>query len=69
MAKRALRRHHLARMKAKAARIGKWYDIPNGWLHLHDHLAVCARFCCANPRRFGDLTMQERRYREIDNDF
>ncbi|HYH23699.1 MAG TPA: hypothetical protein VD995_34210 [Azospirillum sp.] len=45
--KRARRRRDLARMKAKAHRI--WPHDPNAHKGAN-HLAACARICCANPR-------------------
>lgn len=57
----ALRRHHLRRMKSKAASFGPTWEL------LYDHLASCSCHLCRNPRHSkllkGDdlLTMQERK--------
>lgn len=66
--KRAERRHHLDRMKAKARGLAGLYNGPgvNAFAKLYDHLAHCSGRCCGNPRRWADckreaLTMQERR--------
>lgn len=69
--KRAIRRHHKERMKAKARRLFKGTKCPDKYA---DHLAVCSCWMCGNPRhsRFGSrgekVTLQEkeadRRYRE-----
>ncbi len=42
---RALRRHHLERMKAKAASIGRKAKEAN-------HLAICSCHMCGNPRKW-----------------
>ena len=67
--KRAIRRHHKARMKAKAtAMLRSW---GSDWLqtrnigHWADNLAKCSCSMCGNPRRHGGgLTVQERRLAE-----
>lgn len=62
--KRARRRHDLARMKAKVRRA--WNQGPEAD-RFANHMAWCARGCCANPRRFwGELTMQEIRQNSRD---
>ena len=80
--KRAERRHHLRRMKAKAKRIAihqanhdpEYEDeILAGWLHHANHLACCSCSACGNPRRYdGEPTLQERRTahwrKEMDDD-
>lgn len=56
MKKRAIRRHHAKRMKAKAKRLG--YEAK-----LADHLAWCSCEACGNPRRHhGMRTVQELRF-------
>lgn len=67
--KRAIRRHHAERLKAKAKRriisrsfykeaskeaIGKYFQV---------HGTFCSGFCCGNPRRFfkDKLTIGEKR--------
>ncbi len=57
--KRALRRHHKARMKAKARRI--FPDDPEAH-HLADHMAFCRGMCCRNPRtHWHELPLKEER--------
>jgi hypothetical protein len=55
--KRASRRHHMRRMKAKAQRIQP--DKPHAEMDA-DHLASCSCTMCGNSRRhFGEPTRQE----------
>jgi hypothetical protein len=63
MSTRALRRHHEQRMKR---RVAGYYG---GYAH-HDprHVGriaharkLCSCWMCGNPRRLGELTLQERR--------
>lgn len=61
--KRAERRHHLKRMKAKARRIAA----VNGWPRIaerfYDVRTPCSCWMCGNPRRYlGEVTMQERKF-------
>lgn len=60
---RALRRHHVARIKAK--RSGYWggYEKTSRQLGiLAQTAAPCSCFACGNPRRyFGELTITELR--------
>ena len=59
---RAKRRHHLMRMKAKAARLGADRGLPGAYAKVYDHLAYCSCYGCGNPRRhFGRKRMPERR--------
>lgn len=61
--KRARRRGDLERMKAKAHRLFRKYNPEGNHRKLANHLAHCASWCCANPRRvFGQITLQERRF-------
>ena len=61
--KRAVRRADLARMKAKAHRIFGKYNPEGSHGKLANHLAHCAGFCCANPRRFyGKRTLKETQF-------
>jgi len=61
--KKDRRRRDVARMKAKAARIGREHGLPGNWRKLYNHLAVCSGYCCGNPRKwFDEPTMQERRF-------
>lgn len=64
--KRALRRAHLRRMKAKAEQI----FVPYGKSAAHarqlaNHLKICSCAMCGNPRRYAKgeerLTIQEKR--------
>lgn len=62
--KRAERRHHLDRMKAKARRIFLRFNRDDARRpeKLANHLAFCSRLCCSNPRKhFGQPTLQEKR--------
>jgi hypothetical protein len=55
--KRAIRRHHLRRMKAKARKVYPWCSVPQKHAN---HLAVCSCPGCGNPRRhFGERTRRE----------
>ena len=61
--KRARRRRHHRRMKAKARRV---------YPHDHaakaaNHLKVCSCWMCGNPRRYGETPIAERRSGEGDN--
>ena len=65
MSKRALRRHHKARMKQRARKVAKiWGGVPLNHLDKHaDHLAMCSCEMCGNPRRHhGERTIQELRW-------
>lgn len=60
MQDRSVRRHHLQRMKARAAKIGK----RQGWIRSKilcaEHMASCSCWMCGNPRKyFGEPTIQE----------
>jgi len=48
MARRALRRFHSRRMKAKAKRV--YPDWPKSY-KVADYLACCSCYCCGNIRR------------------
>lgn len=50
--KRALRRHHKQRMKAKAIRVYYFHTPENAIKHA-DHLKVCSCYGCGNPRHYG----------------
>lgn len=66
--KRAERRHHRDRMKAKARRIASQsaHLDPDNFSKLHDHLAYCSCHMCGNPRKhWNELTMQERRQEAV----
>ena len=62
MSKRAERRHHLSRMKAKAIRIFPTLD-PKQAIKWANHLKMCSCQGCCNPRRSGyiknEVTRQE----------
>lgn len=57
MSKRALRRHHLARMKAKARKALPHH--PNAE-QFANHLKMCSCHMCGNPRKWWNAkTLQE----------
>jgi hypothetical protein len=61
--KRAQRRHHLIRMKAKARRVFACYRNEMDLKHferLANHLAHCRKPCCNRPRRYEGVTLQEK---------
>lgn len=63
--KRALRRHHLKRMKKKAEYISKsvWGLDGNVLNKSYNHLKTCSCLMCGNPRKyFGEKTLQERKF-------
>ncbi len=68
--KRALRRHHAKRMKAKAKMVAKlwWgFDDPrdiNLAIKWADNLCPCSRWCCGNPRKWW----KERTRKELESD-
>ncbi len=62
MSKRALRRHHRARMVTRAKRIflnrGDEPEQAEKWAsRLANHLAWCSCYSCGNPRRYYGFTM------------
>jgi hypothetical protein len=65
MSKRAERRHHLRRMKAKAEKSFRFtvgFDEAHPkWAHkFANHLASCSCWMCGNPRKwFKEKTIQE----------
>ncbi|MEJ0000841.1 MAG: hypothetical protein WDO13_17735 [Verrucomicrobiota bacterium] len=67
--KRALRRHHNARVLARTRRIVRHWFIDGGTAdeitrcarRLRDNLKYCRCHACRNPRWDGELTRQERR--------
>lgn len=62
--KRALRRHHLNRMKAKASKVYWWHE-PERAAKWANHLAACSCYMCGNPRKWwNESTMQERRFND-----
>lgn len=70
--KRALRRHHLARIKRKRASYHGGYvrDLPHAKQLRHvgrfaRAMPSCSCWMCGNPRRYGgEVTMQEKRFAE-----
>lgn len=58
--KRALRRHHLQRMKAKARRVYHFHH-PVKAAKYANHLKTCSRYCCGNRRKYEGASLQERR--------
>ena len=72
MSKRAERRHHKNRMKAKAKRIYCDWDSQGGKKvnprahHYADNLTLCSRYCCGNPRKwFKYLTIKELKFAQF----
>ena len=64
--KRALRRHHRARMIAYAREVtGRFWgftpdELRRKAVRIRDHLAACSCWMCGNPRRYwGERTWQE----------
>lgn len=63
--KRALRRHHRARMIGRARVVVESWVIPEDdpgrmAARIHDHLKSCSCWMCGNPRRYcGERTLQE----------
>ena len=55
MSKRAERRHHLRRMKAKAERLyGNWFEDDLERTHKWaNHLCLCSKRCCGNERHWA----------------
>jgi hypothetical protein len=63
MSARALRRHHLARMKRRVAGYHGGYarENPRHIGKIAHARKMCSCPMCGNPRRLGELTLQERR--------
>ena len=69
--KRADRRAHKKRMQHKAKEVidlvwrdgsNEWEEWKNRWAVRHaDNLKGCSCWMCCNPRKYGELTMQEKR--------
>lgn len=63
--KRAVRRHHVARLKA-ARRFYLWRDLRHDAVALGRVVAtpcMCSCWMCGNPRRYlGEITMQEKTF-------
>lgn len=67
-AKRAERRHHSKRMKAKARRFARRDNFrdPENMARIHNHLALCSCHLCGNPRKhWNELTIQEKRQEAV----
>jgi hypothetical protein len=72
VSRRAIRRHHKDRRKAKARKLFGYLWPMAGWVtepkahHHADNFTLCSRWCCGNPRRWmkgrDRFTMQERRH-------
>lgn len=69
--KRAARRHHLSRMKAKARRVSKHWmselsaqDTAHRAGRLANNLAICSCSGCGNQRKYEGPTLQERRHNQ-----
>ena len=52
MSKRAKRRHHLRRMKKRAREVFYWHSDPKRAERYANHMAMCSRACCGNPRHW-----------------
>jgi hypothetical protein len=57
--KRALRRHHLERMKAKAIRV-YYFHSPEVAITYANHLKLCSRYCCGNRRPYEGRPRREK---------
>ena len=77
MAKRAIRRHHLIRMKKKAIKIWSriWGEEESDWpVKNANHIKSCSCSSCCNPRRSllvagaKKMTIQERKVFNEDSD-
>lgn len=74
--KRALRRHHLARVKKLRARYygGDVRDVPAAEQACHigrfaHTVPDCSCWMCGHPRRYcGEVTMQERRFADNERE-
>lgn len=78
--KRALRRHHVARAKAKTRRFLQSWGFGGGdhesWLarsvaRMHKNRAICSCYSCGNPRRWSSgeerHLMSERRLGKVSD--
>lgn len=71
MRDRAYRRHHAQRVKDKWCKIGRRWGITDetagngfwGWVvRTAENMPTCSSpWCCGNPRRRGDKTLDEKR--------
>ena len=62
---RALRRHHIARIKARVRRLFPgWEKTPRDIGVLAHTRVLCSGLCCGNRRKYEGLTIQELKYRE-----
>jgi hypothetical protein len=60
--KRAVRRHHLNRMKAKAIKVYHW-NSPERAIKMADRLCSCSCSMCGNPRKWFEYkTRQEMKF-------
>lgn len=57
--KRALRRHHLARMKRKAIRV-YYFHSPEVAITYANHLKVCSCYGCGNQRPYEGRPYREK---------
>ena len=62
MKNRAVRRHHLDRMKEKAKKI-YYFNSPEQAIKLANHLANCSCWMCGHRRAIEGPNIQERRER------
>lgn len=63
--KRALRRHHLRRMKEKAKRV-YYFSSPENAIKLANHLAHCSCLGCGNQRQYYGKSLSELRDEQPD---
>lgn len=61
--KRALRRHHLQRMKAKAKRVYHFCS-PQQAVKYANHLQLCSCHGCGNRRKYEGQSLQEARAKQ-----
>ncbi len=58
--KRAARRHHVERLKAKAKKIASHKGLPAEFYVLnYNNLCVCSCYGCGNPRKWGYKSFSE----------
>ncbi len=71
--KRALRRHHRARLLQREYKRIKYWGYGFGdeeFMAIYCRIGIntrarCNKMCCCNPRSYGELTMQERRANQL----
>lgn len=65
----AYRRHQRERMIARAKQIIKGWGCSSDWIEQAaprwaDNMKKCSCWMCCNPRRNGELTLQEERFNQ-----